>query len=77
MNKVQTLSPRPIEPAPAYENGHQIAHDLLRHIELQLDRMVRPDSQDLRWHHVRAINLINAQFSEVATLLDETNGVRN
>ena len=77
MNKVQTLNPRPIVPAPAYENGHQIARDLLRHIELQLDRMQRPDSKDLRWHHVRAVTLINAQLSEVATLLDETNGVRN
>ena len=77
MNKVQTLNPRPIEPAPAYENGHQIARDLLRHIELQLDRMQRPDSNDLRWQHVRAVNLINAQLSEVAALLDETNGVRN
>jgi len=77
MNKVQPLTPRPIEPAAAYENGHQIARDLLRHVELQLDRMQRPDSKDLRWHHVRAVNLINAQLSEVATLLDETNGVRN
>lgn len=77
MSKVQTLNPRPIEPAPAYENGHQIARDLLRHIELQLDRMMRPDCKDLRWTHVRAVNLINAQLSEVAALLDETNGVRN
>lgn len=77
MSKIQTLTPRPIEPAPAYENGHQIARDLLRHIELQLDRIQRPDSKELRWHHVRAVNLINAQLSEVATLLDETNGVRN
>ena len=73
----QTLHARPVEPAPAYENGHQIARDLLHHIELQLDRMMRPDCKDLRWLHVRAINLINAQLSEVATLLDETNGVRN
>ncbi len=77
MSKVHTLNPRPIEPAPAYENGHQTARDLLRHIELQLDCMQRPESKDLRWHHVRAVNLINAQLSEVATLLDETNGVRN
>jgi hypothetical protein len=77
MSKVQTLNPRPIEPAPAYENGQQIARDLLRHIELQLDRMMRPDCKDLRWAHVRAVNLINAQLAEVAALLDETNGVRN
>ncbi|MCD0462281.1 hypothetical protein [Roseiconus lacunae] len=77
MSKVQTLNPRPIEPAPAYENGHQIARDLLRHIELQLDRMMRPDSKDLRWQHVRSVNLTNAQLSEVATLIDEMNGVRN
>ena len=42
------LNPRPIEPAPAYENGYKIARNLLRHIELQLDRMQRPDSKDLR-----------------------------
>ena len=77
MNNKHTLHARPIEPAPAYENGHQIARDLLQHIELQLDRMVRPDNKSLRWTHVRAINLINAQLSEVAALLDETNGVRN
>ena len=77
MNNVQTLHPRPIEPAPAYENGHQIARDLLHHIELQLDRMLRPESKHLQWHHVRAVNLINAQLSEVAALLDETNGARN
>ena len=72
MDNKQTLHARPIEPAPAYENGHQIARDLLQHIELQLDRMVRPDNKSLRWTHVRAINLINAQLSEVAALLDET-----
>jgi|SRR6056297_168187 len=77
MSSTQTLHARPIEPAPAYENGHQIACDLLQHIELQLDRMVRPNNKSLRWAHVRAINLINAQLSEVAALLDETNGVRN
>lgn len=77
MPNTQTFHARPIEPAPAYENGHLIARDLLQHIELQLDRMVRPDNKDLRWTHVRAINLINAQLSEVAALLDETNGVRN
>ena len=74
---VQTLAPRPIEPAAAYDNAHQISRDLLQHIELQLDRMVRPNNKSLRWAHVRAINLINAQLSEVAALLDETNGVRN
>ncbi|WP_168565135.1 hypothetical protein [Crateriforma spongiae] len=77
MSKRQTLDARPIAPAPAYENGHQIARDLLQHIELQMDRMIRPDDKHLRWHHVRAMNLINAQLSEVATLLDETNGCRN
>lgn len=77
MSHKQSLHARPIEPAPAYENGHQIARDLLQHIDLQLDRMMRPDNKALSWTHVRAINLINAQLSEVATLLDETNGVRN
>ena len=72
MDNKQTLHARSIEPAPAYENGHQIPRDLLQHIELQLDRMVRPDNKSLRWTHVRAINLINAQLSEVAALLDET-----
>lgn len=77
MTTRQTLDIHPIDPAPAYENGHQIARDLLQHIELQMDRMMRPDDKNLRWTHVRAINLINAQLSEVATLLDETNGCRN
>ena len=77
MHKTQSLHARPFEPGPAYEHGHLIARDLLQHIELQLDRMVRPDNKVLRWMHVRAINLINAQLSEVAALLDETNGVRN
>ena len=77
MHNMQSLHARPIEPGPAYEHGHLIARDLLQHIELQLDRMVRPDNKDLRWMHVRAINLINAQLSEVAALLDETNGGRN
>jgi hypothetical protein len=73
----QTLDARPIEPAAAYDNAHQIARDLLQHIELQLDRMIRPDNKALRWTYVRAVNLINAQLSEVAALIDETNGARN
>ncbi|KAA5541502.1 hypothetical protein FYK55_18260 [Roseiconus nitratireducens] len=75
--KVQTLAPRPIEPAAAYDNAHQISRDLLQHIELQLDRMIPPDNKALRWTHVWALNLINAQLSEVAALVDETNGMRN
>ena len=74
---VQTLAPRPIEPAAAYDNAHQISRDLLQHIELQLDRMLKPDNKSLRWTHVRALNLINAQLSEVAALVDETNNARN
>ncbi|MBB3205085.1 hypothetical protein FHS27_000852 [Rhodopirellula rubra] len=77
MSEVQTLNPQPIQPAPAYENAHQIARDLLQHIELQLDRMIRPDNKALRWTHVRALNLVNAQLSEVAALVDETNNARN
>lgn len=77
MTNIQTLDARPLEPAAAYGNAHQIARDLLQHIELQLDRMIRPDNKALRWTHVRAVNLINAQLSEVAALIDETNGVRN
>ena len=74
---VQTLAPRPIEPTAAYYNAHQISRDLLQHIELQLDRMLKPDNKALRWMHVRALNLINAQLSEVAALVDETNNARN
>ena len=74
---VQTLAPRPIEPVAAYDNAHQISRDLLQHIELQLDRMLKPDNKALRWTHVRALNLINAQLSEVAALVDETNNARN
>lgn len=77
MAKTQTLEARPIEPAVAYDNAHQISRDLLKHIELQLDRMLRPDNKALRWTHVRALNLINAQLSEVAALIDETNNARN
>jgi hypothetical protein len=74
---IQTPAPRPIEPAAAYDNAHQISRDLLQHIELQLDRMLKPDHKALRWTHVRALNLINAQLSEVAALVDETNNARN
>ena len=77
MSKVQTLNAQPIQPAPDYENAHLISRDLLQHIELQLDRMIRPDSKALRWTHVRALNLVNAQLSEVAALVDETNNARN
>ena len=77
MSEIQTLHPKPIQPAPAYENAHQISRDLLQHIELQLDRMIRPDNKALRWTHVRALNLVNAQLSEVAELVDETNNARN
>ncbi len=77
MTKIETLQPRPLEPTAAYENAHQISRDLLEHIERQLDRMLRPDSKDLRWHHLRAVNLINAQLSEVAALIDETNNARS
>jgi len=75
--KIQTLHPPALDPGPAYEHAHLIARDLIQHIERQLDRMIRPDSNDVRWSHLRALNLINAQLSEVATLIDETNGVRN
>ena len=74
---VQSLAPRPIEPAAAYDNAHQISRDLLQHIELQLDRMIRPENKALRWTHVRAMNLINAQLSDVAALVDETSNTRN
>ena len=77
MTKVQTLNARPVEPSAAYDNSHQIARDLLQHIELRLDRMIRPDHKALRWTHVRALNLVNAQLSEVAALVDETNNARN
>ena len=77
MAKIGTLAARPVEPAAAYDNAHQISRDLLQHIELQLDRMIRPDNKALRWTHVRALNLVNAQLSEVAALVDETNNARN
>lgn len=54
MTKIETLAARPVEPAAAYDNAHQISRDLLQHIELQLDRMIRPDNKALRWTHVRA-----------------------
>lgn len=50
MSKVQTLNPQPIQPAPAYENAHQIARDLLQHIELQLDRMIRQTTRHCDGH---------------------------
>jgi hypothetical protein len=77
MAKIETLAARPVEPAAAHDNAHQISRDLLQHIELQLDRMIRPDNKALRWTHVRALNLVNAQLSEVAALVDETNNARN
>lgn len=77
MTKIETLARRPVEPTAAYDNAHQIARDLLQHIELQLDRMIRPDNKALRWSHVRALNLVNAQLSEVAALVDEANNARN
>ena len=75
--KIQTLNPPALEPSPAYEHAHLIARDLITHIERQLDRMIRPESKDVRWFHLRAMNLINAQLSEVATAIDETNNIRN
>ena len=77
MAKIESLAARPVEPAAAYDNAHQISRDLLQHIELQIDRMIRPDNKSLRWTHVRALNLVNAQLSEVAALVDETNNARN
>ena len=74
---IQTLHPPALKPGPAYEHAHLIACDLLQQIERQLDRMIRPDANEVRWSHLRAMNLVNAQLSEVATLIDETNGVRN
>jgi hypothetical protein len=75
--KIQTIHRPALDPSSAYEHAHLIARDLIQHIERQLDRMIRPDSNDVRWSHLRALNLINAQLSEVAMLIDETNGVRN
>ncbi len=77
MSKIPTLNPPALEPGPAYEHANLIARDLITHIERQLDRMIRPDSKDVRWLHLRAMNLINTQLSEVATAIDETNSVRN
>lgn len=62
-----------IEPAPAYENAHLIARDLLAVIREQLDMTVKPDDPNLRWHHARTMNRINAQLSDVADALDTLN----
>ena len=67
-----TTSPR-IEPAPAYESAHLIARDLLADIRRQLEEAIRPDDANVRWHHARAMNRINAQLSDIADALDTLN----
>lgn len=62
-----------LEPSPAYENAHLIARDLLGDIRRQLDLTVKPDDPNLRWHHARTMNRINAQLSDVADALDTLN----
>jgi hypothetical protein len=69
--------PRPaLEPNYAYEHAHLIARDLLDDLRRQLDEMVKPDSESVRWRHARTMNQVNARLSDVAELVDQLN-VRN
>lgn len=66
-------TPTQLDPAPAYESAHLIARDLLNDIRRQLEEAIRPDDANVRWHHARAMNRVNAQLSDIADALDAFN----
>lgn len=63
----------PLQPSAAYEHAHLIARDLLDDLRRQLDLTANPDDPNLRWRHVRTMNRINAQLSDIAEVVDTLN----
>ena len=69
-SKVNTMTK--IDVAPAYENAHLVASDLVIRLQEALHSMLTPDSSKLHWGHVGTVSKVNADLAELIQFVESS-----